>query len=110
MGFYLGHYLIHRGRNNEGPKRLFQWVRDRLEGWKLTTLSIVGRITMASFVVNCMFVFHMQSQKLPVWVHKRLDRAIRQCVWNSFTGSKRIHLLSWDVLCRPKEKEGVGLR
>lgn len=27
LGLYLGHYLLDHGRNNEGPKRLLQWVK-----------------------------------------------------------------------------------
>lgn len=34
MGCYLGHQLIHKGRNTMRHNRLLQRVKDRLEGWR----------------------------------------------------------------------------
>lgn len=39
LGFYLGHHLVHRVRNNKGHNKLLQRVRDRLDGWKTKCLS-----------------------------------------------------------------------
>lgn len=74
------------------------------------TLSRAGQITLASSVLNNMFVFHMQAQKLPTWTHIGLDRVMRQCVWNSMEGNGRVHILNWNVLCRPKAQGSIGLK
>lgn len=52
----------------------------------------------------------MQAHKLLAWAHKGLDRAMRQCVWNSTEGNRCIHLLNWNTLCKPKAQGGVGLK
>lgn len=52
----------------------------------------------------------MQVQKMPSRVLKELDRAVRHCVWGDIAEERRIHLISWEVLCRPKERGGFGLK
>lgn len=52
----------------------------------------------------------MQVQQLPASVHKELDRYVRRCVWGDSDSVKRIHLVSWEVLCKPKEEGDFGLR
>lgn len=81
-----------------------------MEGWKSKTMSKASRITLASLVLNSMSVFHMHALKLLAWLHKEPERAVTQSVWNSTDGGRRTHLLSWDVLCRPKERGGLGLK
>lgn len=110
LGRYLGHQLIHQGRNNSGHAKLLQRVRDKLDGWKTKCLSRAGRITLAKSVLTGMSIFHMQVQKLPTRVHKELDKAVRLCVWGSSTERRPIHLVSWDTLCKSKEEGGLGLR
>lgn len=61
-------------------------------------------------VINTMAFYPMQVQKLPSSVHKALDKCVRCCVWGSSEEKRAMHLVSWDVLCRPKERGEVGLR
>lgn len=107
---YLGHQILHQGRNTNGHALLLQKVRDKLSGWKMKCLSRVGRLTLVKTVINNMVTFHMQNERLSVSVHKKLDMAVRQCTWGSSTDQRRVHLLSWNMLSRPKERGGEGLR
>ncbi|CAL1412328.1 unnamed protein product [Linum trigynum] len=53
---------------------------NKLNAWKARTLSLVGRVTLATAVLNA----------IP-------NYAI-------------IHLLDWDTICKPKDQGGLGLR
>lgn len=81
LGKYLGHRALYKGINVEGHKELVECVQGRLEGWKIKCLSRAGRLTLAQSVLTSLPIFQMQLEKLPTWVHKALDRAVRCCLW-----------------------------
>ncbi|CAN0830454.1 Putative ribonuclease H protein At1g65750 [Linum grandiflorum] len=39
-----------------------------------------------------------------------MDKKIRSFVWGSTQEQRKIHLISWDSICRPKDQGGLGLR
>ncbi|CAN1190229.1 Putative ribonuclease H protein At1g65750, partial [Linum perenne] len=47
---------------------------------------------------------------LPISITNRIDSIIRNFVWGSSCNSKELHLISWDVVCQPKEQGGLGLQ
>lgn len=51
----------------------------------------------------------MQLERLPGWVHKALDRAVRSCIWGGYGGKRGLHLLSWEVLTRTKAEGGANM-
>lgn len=61
LGCYLGHYLVHWGKNINGYRILLQKVKDKLDGWKAKCLSRAGRITLAQSVLNNMANFFICS-------------------------------------------------
>lgn len=107
---YLGHQLIHRVNHRDAHKELSEQVNKRLERWKLKCLPRAGRITLAQPVLNSIPIFHMRLEKLPTWLHKELDKAVRKCVWGSTNNSKRMHPIKWDSLIKPKRLGGLNLR
>lgn len=109
LGRYLGHRLAHRGRNRHGYGEILQRVRDKLDGWKTRCLSRAGRLTLARSVLGGIGIFQMQIQQMPTCFHKEMDKYMRQCVWGSSPANKKIHLLNWDTLCKPKKHGGAGL-
>lgn len=110
LGRYLGHDLIHKGWSGHLQGTLIQKAKRKLEGWKSSCLSRAGRLTMAKAVLNNIANFHMQGQRLSAGTHRELDRLVQQCIWGSSTLKNKVHLLGWDVLCKPKSEGGAGLR
>ncbi|CAN1823064.1 Putative ribonuclease H protein At1g65750 [Linum perenne] len=52
----------------------------------------------------------MQTSVLPCHICEAIDRRIRNFVWGSTTECRKIHLVSWDEVCKPKEDGGLGLK
>lgn len=110
LGRYLGHRLMHKGRGGDQHVSILDKVRHKLEGWKSTRLSRAGRLTLAKSVLSNMAIFYMQTQRLPERTHKELDMAVKRCIWGSLMNKRKIHLLSWETLCKTKEMGGAGIR
>lgn len=110
LGFYFGHLLLYCGRSNQGPNKLLQRFRYRIERWKSKCLPRARQIALEKNFHNRLSILYMLLQKLPSWVHRVMDKAVRQCVHGSSAGRRKIHHLRWDVLGRPKERGGVGLK
>ncbi|CAN0877256.1 LINE-1 retrotransposable element ORF2 protein [Linum grandiflorum] len=110
LGRYLGVPILH-GRTT---KSTYQYILDRIDlklaGWKCKNLSLVGRVTLAVSVLNAIPSYAMQTAVLPVDVCNKIDSRIRNFVWGSLPDERKPHLISWDVVCRPKDQGGLGLR
>ncbi|CAN1189939.1 Putative ribonuclease H protein At1g65750 [Linum perenne] len=52
----------------------------------------------------------MQASVLPISTCKEIDKRIRNFVWGSSVEETKVHLVSWEHICLPKSKGGLGLR
>ncbi|CAN0907476.1 Putative ribonuclease H protein At1g65750 [Linum grandiflorum] len=80
-----------------------------LSSWKRSSLSLAGRVTLATSVLNAILAFATQTSILPITVCNDIDRRIRSFVWGSEEGTRQIHLVSWKIICEPKEMRDLGL-
>ncbi|XP_060964925.1 uncharacterized protein LOC133033879 [Cannabis sativa] len=84
---------------------------DRLEGWRLKHLSKVGRMTFIKSVALSIPSYTMSTFKLPSLSCNELDSIVRRFWWTGSIDSK--HFLatkSWNALCQPKQRGGLGFR
>lgn len=47
--------------------------------------------------------------KIPKGVSEKLERMMREFLWSGYGEEKRDHLVSWDLVCRPKVEGGFAL-
>ncbi|CAN1120508.1 Putative ribonuclease H protein At1g65750 [Linum perenne] len=52
----------------------------------------------------------MQTSVLPIGTCEEIDKRIRNFVWGSSVEERKVHLVSWEHICLPKSKGGLGLR
>ncbi|CAN1775079.1 Putative ribonuclease H protein At1g65750 [Linum perenne] len=52
----------------------------------------------------------MQTYVLPSHICESIDKKIRNFVWGSSDDYKKIHLVFWDTICKPKDRRGLGMR
>ena len=52
----------------------------------------------------------MQGEALPIHLCEKLDKIIRDFLWGSTREKKKLHLVGWSKIIKPKEEGGLGLQ
>ena len=84
-------------------------VLRRLDGWKKVFLSMVERITLIQSCLSHIFSYFLSLFKIPTLVALKIEKMQRGFLRSRFREEKKDHLISWDVVCRPKEFGGLGI-
>lgn len=109
LGKYLGTQLVQGRFSKDYYKELIVKVETKLSRWKASSMSLAGRATLARSVLQSIPVFSMQTALLPRLVIQKLDKAVRDFIWGEGGEKRKLHLLSWEQICRPRSKGGLGL-
>ncbi|CAN1312873.1 Putative ribonuclease H protein At1g65750, partial [Linum perenne] len=110
LGRYLGILVLHGRTTVDKFEYIIERIDHKLSGWKCSSLSLAGRVTLAVSVLNALPAYAMQTCFIPFTICDKIDAKIRSFVWGSQQGSRKTHLVSWEHICRPKDQGGLGLR
>lgn len=81
----------------------------KLSGWQTGTLSLVGRLTLVKSIFFSLPQYSMQSSLLPKATINDLNRISHRFLWDGDSNSKKMHAISWKVVCRPKYR-GLSIK
>ena len=87
---------------------MIERISRRLDRWKKTYLSFGDRITLIQSCLTHMPCYFLSLFKIPASVATKIERLQRDFLWSGVGEGKRDHLVSWDVVCNPKAKGGLG--
>ncbi|KAM6552325.1 hypothetical protein CsatB_002133 [Cannabis sativa] len=108
---YLGNPFVFSRQKKKDFDFLRSKLVQRLEGWKMRTLSFAGRMVAISSVASTIPSYTMSTYQLPLSSCRDLDAIIRKFWWNGRLDKQRfLATISWDALCRPKCTGGLGFR
>ncbi|KAK4285196.1 hypothetical protein QN277_001926 [Acacia crassicarpa] len=110
LGKYLGVPLHHKRVTKESYQFVVNKVKTRLSTWKAKNLSAARRTTLISSVTMSIPGYVMQTSSLPMTTCESLDKYNRKFLWVSTEDKQKIPLVSWDAICKPKTRGGLGLR
>ncbi|KAL8151747.1 hypothetical protein V2J09_021555 [Rumex salicifolius] len=110
LGVYLDITLFHKQVDRTTFDPLLQWINSRLSGWKDKHLSPVERITLARSVLNSLPVYAMATLSLPKGVCEKIDQTTRSFILGSWEGSRKIHLINWEEVSKPRDLRGLMSR
>jgi hypothetical protein len=85
-------------------------IRKRLFSWRNKHISLGGRIVLINSVLNAIPIFHLAFLKLPNKVRKKIVRIQREFLWGGVKGGKKVNWVKWSVVCKGKNKGGLGVR
>ncbi|KAJ6800182.1 uncharacterized protein M6B38_204855 [Iris pallida] len=102
---YLGVPLTVNYAREQDCHSLVDFAQRRVEGWQAAGLSYGGRIELVRSVIAGITMFWFQSIQIPSATIRKVEAICADFIWRG-----GMHVISWDLLCRPREEGGVGLR
>ncbi|XP_026378390.1 uncharacterized protein LOC113272807 [Papaver somniferum] len=90
--------------------RIIEKFISKLAGWKKILLSRAGKITLINSVLSSIPIYYMSLFEMHVSVIKKLEKIMRDFLWNYNKGKKKIHLVKWRTLCIRKNLGGLGIK
>lgn len=94
-----------------GKKQSFSYIWERIwhkiQGWKENLLLQTGREIQIKAVIQAMPTFTMNCFKLPKGLCKDIKALIRKFWWGYKGVVRKIHWVSWQKLCLPKNHGGL---
>lgn len=73
-------------------------------------LSIGGRVTLINVVLNSIPIYYLSFYRIPKVVLQKLVRIQWKFLWSGGLEKLWIDWVSWEDICRLKDKGGIGVR
>ncbi|KAI0522403.1 hypothetical protein KFK09_004782 [Dendrobium nobile] len=107
---YLGIPLSFYRLNIADYLPLLDSLNKKLNGWKANLLSFAGRLQYLKFTIQNTIAYWIRGSILPKTVHKSFKKfSSRFLFYGDVNMAKKLHMISWDKICRPKSKGGLGI-
>ncbi len=75
-----------------------------------TYLRQAGRLTLINFVLNSIPIYTFSVFKVPETVCKKLDALINAFWWGYDTSRKKLQMINWETITKPKTQGGLGIK
>lgn len=102
--------MFHAWPYNSNFQYIIANMQNRMSAWKTNLLSMAGRLILTKYTLASIPFHVMQFIKLPDKITKNINQTQRNYVWWSTIDKKKIHLVSWEKIFKPKAKGGSNLK
>jgi len=106
---YLSVSLISKRLSAADCDSLISKISSRIDSWLVRKLSFAGRLQLLSSVLVSLQMFWAQVFILPKKVIQLLKHKFNRFLWSG-SGVKSKAKVSWENLCFPKKKGGLGIK
>ena len=107
---YLGAPVCARRITVAEMKFLDEKLKNKMGGWMGGSMSIGGRVIKIDSCLASTVVYQMSLGLLHKSNTESLEKHIRSFLWAGGTGKKRYHLVKWKLICKPRNKGGLGIK
>lgn len=85
-------------------------VQRKLDTWDASKLSMAGRLILLKAAIDSIPSYWVSLYRVPEQILKELEQLQRNFLWGtSSTFGRKIHLVRWEEICKPKLEGGLGL-
>ncbi|KAL0439802.1 UNVERIFIED_CONTAM: hypothetical protein Slati_2463200 [Sesamum latifolium] len=106
---YLGLPLIVAHLTISDCKPLLLKIDSHIQGWDGIRLSFTGRLQLIKSVLMALEIYWAMAFILPKGIIKEVEKRLRSFLWKG-TSDRGYPKVAWDLICRPYEEDGLGLR
>ena len=83
---------------------------NKINSFEADKISLAGKSILLRAAIDSVPLYWFSLYKVPVTVANKLEQMRRAFLWgNKENGGNKLHLISWDKVCSPKELGGLGL-
>ena len=107
---YLGLPSLVGGHKKASFNLIKERVWRKLQGWKEKLLSQAGKEILIRTVVQVIPTYTMSCFKLPLELYADIESLARKFWWGQKGDRRKVHLVKWDTLCKPKMEGGMGFK
>ncbi|XP_070010645.1 uncharacterized protein [Nicotiana sylvestris] len=109
FGKYLGFPILSRHPKASDFQFFIDRMRSKLANWKISCLTMAGRSTLIFSTLSSIPNHVMQYIHLPVKILNHIDKIQRNFLWGTTTTKRKLHLVNWKTITKPKRQGGLGL-
>lgn len=84
--------------------------KNRTDSWAAKSLSYAGRLQLIQSVIFSLQGYWSRMFILPKKVIKAVEQKLSSVLWNGSNTSASRAKVNWDMVCRPRDEGGLGLR
>lgn len=85
-------------------------LKSRLQEWNTDYISMAGGLVLLKASLDSLPIFWFNLFRIPLTALEKMEQIRRNFLWgHALHKKKKLHLLSWDSICSPKDKGGLGL-
>ncbi|XP_030942085.1 uncharacterized protein LOC115967152 [Quercus lobata] len=110
IGNYLGFSINQKGVARNMLNFIAKRVMSKLSRWKARFLSFTGRSVLVKSVMSSIPNYVMQATALTAHLCEKLDKINSDFLWGSTSEKRRLHLVGWSKIIRPKEEGWLGIQ
>ncbi|XP_031126953.1 uncharacterized protein LOC116029190 [Ipomoea triloba] len=107
---YLGIPILNKMVSKQTFNYVIDKMRKKLAMWQADSLSMAGRRVLVQSALATIPTYTMQSMALPVSTCSEIDKICRNFLWGHSEDTRKIHIVSWAEVCKPRDEGGLGLR
>ena len=82
----------------------------RIGGWKDKWLTKARKVTKIGEILSALPTYPLSCLPLSKHINKKFEAKLRNFLQNDFDDSKKLALIKWDNICKPKELGGLGIK
>ncbi|KAK4376022.1 hypothetical protein RND71_006699 [Anisodus tanguticus] len=106
---YLGVPVSAKRINIVDCEILIDKLSARVKAWSSRSLSYAGKVQLINSVILHIHSYWSSMFILPKKVMKRLTAICRNFLWDGKEETRKVPLIAWDLVCKPKNMGGLGV-
>jgi hypothetical protein len=107
---FLGIPMHFRKLSNKDWKVVEERIEKRLSSWKGKYLSVGRRLVLINSVLTSLVMFMISFFEVPRGVLEKIDFYRSRFYWQSDYHKKNYRLAKWNIICQPRDQEGLGIQ
>ena len=90
---------------------LLDKLKNKIQAWGANWLNKAGKIILINFVLTSLPIYQCSVLLAPKTITNKIEELLRRFLWEGGRNNeKKLHLVSWDKVTKPKLEGGLQIR